>query len=370
MNGYKLSEGSSVMLDLIRGITAQVVVIGHGISFFGIFTFMHEPNFPWMQNMAVLIFFLLSGFLIGYSTTSKSKNGNNYNFIHYFIDRFSRIYTAFIPALIFVLAIDFISKNLQPESYAYENAFNLKTFIGNIFMLQDFPGLAIVSCKITSFGSARVFWTLAIEWWIYMLYGFLVLVFIKRNKINFSTIILLTFFSVVPIFNLIMGRGNGLTTYWIFGLLIYIVSGLNILEQVNKNLKIIGVLLLFGLGICRAYIQMEAYDPIFAFLLAMALWLLVDIFKDKKYSEHSMNIIKFNASFSYTLYLIHYSILSFFKTHFSNGNNPYLLFVLSFLTANVISILIGRYTEINATKRVKEFLYNKLENRNLQVLNN
>ena len=73
MKEYKLKEGSSVILDFIRGASAQVVVIGHGISFFGIFTFLHEPNFPWMQNIAVLIFFLLSGFLIPYSTIRKKK---------------------------------------------------------------------------------------------------------------------------------------------------------------------------------------------------------------------------------------------------------------------------------------------------------
>lgn len=48
MKEYKLQEGSSLILDLIRGVSAQIVVIGHGISFFGIFTFLHEPNFPWM----------------------------------------------------------------------------------------------------------------------------------------------------------------------------------------------------------------------------------------------------------------------------------------------------------------------------------
>ena len=48
MKEYKLNEGSSVILHLIRDVSTQVVVIGHGISFFGIFTFLHEPNFPWM----------------------------------------------------------------------------------------------------------------------------------------------------------------------------------------------------------------------------------------------------------------------------------------------------------------------------------
>ena len=60
----KLSEGGSVILDLIRGVSSQLVVVGHGISFFGIFAFLHQPNFPWMQNIAVLIFFYFQVLLL------------------------------------------------------------------------------------------------------------------------------------------------------------------------------------------------------------------------------------------------------------------------------------------------------------------
>ena len=73
MRDYKLTESNSIFLDLIRGLSSQLVVVGHGISFFGIFTSFHQPNFPWIQNIAVLIFFILSGFLISYSTFRKKK---------------------------------------------------------------------------------------------------------------------------------------------------------------------------------------------------------------------------------------------------------------------------------------------------------
>ena len=105
MKDVKLTKGNSIILDLIRGVSAQLVVIGHGISFFGIFKLVQQPNFPSIQNIAVLIFFILSGFLISYSTFRKS----NYGFKQYFIDRFSRIYTAFIPSLLFVFLLDYSS---------------------------------------------------------------------------------------------------------------------------------------------------------------------------------------------------------------------------------------------------------------------
>jgi peptidoglycan/LPS O-acetylase OafA/YrhL len=370
MNDYKLKEGSSVILDLIRGVSAQIVVVGHAISFFGIFTFLHEPNFPWMQDIAVLIFFLLSGFLISYSTVRKKLADKNYGFNKYFADRFSRIYTAFIPSIIFVLILDLISKNINPELYSYSKAFDLKTFVGNIFMLQDYSIFFFVPQDVvTSFGSARPFWTLAIEWWIYLLFGYLILVILKKSKISVSNVLILSLFSIVPVFNLISGRGNGLTTYWLFGSIVYVISTLNLLKGVNHNIKLIFTVVISGLALSRAYYKMDAYDPIFAFLLAIMLWLIIDIYKDKSISKNTTKIIRYNSSFSYTLYLVHYSILDFIKTHFYESANPYLLFLIGFISANVISILIGRYTELSLTKKVKLFLYKRIEDKRLATAN-
>ncbi|MDO8368160.1 MAG: acyltransferase [Saprospiraceae bacterium] len=363
MEEYKFEEGSSIILDLIRGVSAQVVVIGHGISFFGIFKFLHEPNFPWMQEIAVLIFFLLSGFLITYSTVKKKLNDVNYGFNHFFIDRFSRIYGAFIPAIFFVLTIDLISINITPESYNFESAFNLKTFIGNLFMFQDYPIFSFLAINVTSFGSARPFWTLAIEWWIYLWFGYIMLVILKNKKMTLLNILILTFLSIVPVYNLLKGRGDGLIVYWLFGAIIFIFSTLNLLVGISQKFKIFIVIILSGLSLVRAYLIMNAYDPIFAFLLAIVLWLLIDIYKNKNISIRIAQIIRFNASFSYTLYLVHYSILAFLKIHFSQNINPYLLFTIGFLISNIISILIGRYTEIYLTKKIKTFLYERIEDK-------
>ena len=360
MKQYKLTEGSSIIIDLIRGVSAQIVVIGHGISFFGIFTFLHEPNFPWIQNIAVLVFFLISGFLISYSTIRK-KDHIHYRFSHYFIDRFSRIYTAYIPAILFIFIIDLISQGISSETYSYANAFNFRTFLGNLLMLQDYPLQTIKwlpdQIKITSFGSARPLWTLAIEWWIYLSFGYLVLVILRKNTLTFFNYLLLFILSIIPLFNLILGRGNGLTMFWIFGLLVYVVSTLNALDTSSKKLKIMFLTLFSGLALVRTYIVMEAYDAIFAFLLSIALWLIIDLVKNTKIPTVLTKIIKYNASFSYTLYLTHYTILSFLQTHFSHSINPYVLFILGFILSNFFSILIGRYTELTLTYNVKQKLY-------------
>lgn len=143
---YTLSEGSSVTLDLIRLVSAQLVVIGHTIQGLEIFPFLQPPYAPYMQNVAVVVFFVLSGFLISYTVFSR-RDRTDYDFRVYFIDRFFRIYSGYLPAIVFIIVIDSINiAAFGREGFAYADALDLKTIIGNVLMLQDYP--ALVQCQI------------------------------------------------------------------------------------------------------------------------------------------------------------------------------------------------------------------------------
>ncbi|PCI99628.1 MAG: hypothetical protein COB15_03965 [Flavobacteriales bacterium] len=242
--------------------------------------------------------------------------------------------------------------------YSYESAFNIKTFIGNVFMLQDFPAFNYLN--ITSFGSARPFWTLAVEWWIYLCFGYIVLVIHRKKKNNVINLILLSFFSIVPFYNLIGGRGNGLSIYWIFGSLIFFLKRYDILQKVKFNIKILSFILLILIASARCYITRNAYDPIFAFTLAiilLLLLLLLDLCEKIMILVNITKIIRLGASYSFTLYLIHYSIIDFMHTHYSETFNPYLNFLIAFIISNVISLIIGHISEVPLTKKIKNHLY-------------
>ena len=365
MVNYKLNENSSLFLDLLRAFTAQLVVIGHGISYFSVFTFFQPPASPYIQNIAVLIFFILSGFLISYSVSNNIQKDPAYSFRSFFIDRFSRIYSAYLPAIIVIAAIDLISICLSDHSYTYYNAYNFKTVLGNLFMLQDFPIFSISKKlninfiePITSFGSARPFWTLAIEWWIYLWVGYFVFKIIKKEKISLLNILLLSFLSIVPVFNLISGRGNGLTVYWLFGAIVYYLSGRFQNYAIQKCIRWGLVVFLLFTATIRVLLTMKEYEPILAFLLAIALLISISLAYDteglKKYSK----IIRFTANYSFTLYLIHYSILDLLSSNYKGTANPYLLFCIGFLISNIIAAVLGYYTEIKLTKLVKSKLKN------------
>jgi peptidoglycan/LPS O-acetylase OafA/YrhL len=205
-----LTSNSVFVLNVLRVIAAQGVVFGHAISFFNIFASIQPPRGIYIQNISVVIFFLLSGFLITKSLVNAYLNDS---FLEYFSNRFIRIYVTLIPCLFFITLIDFLSINISSDTYLYANSFNIKTFFGNIFMLQDFP----INLSITSYGSCRPLWTLAIEFWLYISAGFMFLYVKKYTYFSWKMKIIALFSFIVPFNNLCAGRGNCLTLFWLLG---------------------------------------------------------------------------------------------------------------------------------------------------------
>jgi len=362
MTNYRLNENSSLFLDLLRAITAQVVVIGHGISFFSVFTFLQPPRFPYMQNIAVLIFFILSGFLISYSISNHLERNHHYNFKDFFIDRFSRIYTAYLPAILLVAALDAVHLLVAGQSYIYTDAYTLLTAMGNIAMLQDFPLLITLHKKIpsvetiTSFGSARPFWTLAIEWWIYLWVGYFVFKIVKNSTLSWQNILMLLLLSIVPVYNLVGGRGNGLTLYWLMGTLVYWFSGLFLEFKLTAFIQWTLLFLLLLTACLRLSITVKEYEPVLAFLLAAAILVSISITAQTKIFQKYRLIIRFAANYSFTLYLIHYTVLDLICSTYKNTTNPILLFTMGLVLCNILAALLGYYTEMKITPIVKHRL--------------
>ena len=150
------------ILESLRGFAAIYVATGHWIieksklpSYITLF-------FKFGQE-AVIIFFILSGFVIFYShNKSKDKSIGNY-----FIKRFRRIYFPLFCA--FIVSFVFVNEK-----------FVLKELIGNLLMLQDF-----VSGKpgnfVQPFLGNRPLWSLSYEWVFYLIFPFVFPV-IEHNK--------------------------------------------------------------------------------------------------------------------------------------------------------------------------------------------
>jgi len=346
---FRLSDSSSLLLNFLRGLAAQAVVIGHGISYFGV-----SDKLPNIQNSAVVIFFILSGIVIPYSTFNKLAKSPHHSFASYFLDRFSRIYTGFVPALFFVLCVDVLSKFLFGAGYAYSDSLNTHTFLGNLLMFQDHPlqGLirGVLSLKIfsplyflmpiTSFGSARPFWTVAIEWWIYLLFGWVVLRKDNRNGRPFIFLFILFILLIVPVFNWLNGRGNGLSMMWFMGLLVYIF-----LSRFAIDLSKLEFLFLVTLFLFCSFAWLfnssnnNVYNPAFAGSLALILYLALSSLQSNGIviPRALESTIVFNADISYMLYLVHYTLLDILYVW--RGAGGWTSVLMGFFLSNLVAVV-------------------------------
>jgi len=141
-------------LESLRGFAAIYVAMGHFL--------LKMPHIPSVINYmfrfgqeAVIIFFILSGFVIFYSY----EKGKEKTLTIYFVKRFRRIYFPFICAII--LSIVLVS-----------STFSVKELLGNLFMLQDF-GTGKPGNIVNSFLGNLPLWSLSYEWVFYIIFPFI-----------------------------------------------------------------------------------------------------------------------------------------------------------------------------------------------------
>lgn len=146
-----------IELEALRGFAAIYVVLHHTLSVFFPSNLLLNYLFKFGQE-AVMVFFLLSGYVIAMSLDKK-----HYTFKEYFIHRFLRIYTVFIFAII-----------LSGLMYFYINPsaiFDIKQLFLNIMMMQDHSGMKPGTFVDPIFNNNPL-WSLSYEWWFYMIYFF------------------------------------------------------------------------------------------------------------------------------------------------------------------------------------------------------
>ncbi|MBI1203527.1 MAG: acyltransferase family protein [Rhodopseudomonas sp.] len=107
---YKsMNRTTSLFLDLVRLLAALVVLLHHA-AFHGTYI---PGAFIRTGTDAVMVFFVLSGFVISYSAETKDKTGKDFT-----ISRLARLLSVVIPAIFLTIVADIIGSRLSPELYA------------------------------------------------------------------------------------------------------------------------------------------------------------------------------------------------------------------------------------------------------------
>ncbi len=141
-------------LEAIRGVSALYVFLHHYIHYSQELDFL-KPFFIFGQ-IALMVFFVLSGFVIYYATVYRDPY---ITFREYFLRRFRRIY----PAFLLVLGLTYLVMCLIQGDWADPRPGEL---LGNIFQLQDKGPYRIVY----PFWRNAPLWSLSYEWWFYMIF--------------------------------------------------------------------------------------------------------------------------------------------------------------------------------------------------------
>jgi peptidoglycan/LPS O-acetylase OafA/YrhL len=143
-----------VVLEAIRGLAAFYVVLHHFAHF------LLQDQYPRFARLfvfgqpAVMVFFVMSGFVIFHSTTAIRRQ---IGFREYFIRRFRRIYPLFTIALI----LAYFGNSAAKHSFVTPDYVQL---LGNVVMLQD--GIKPGSWFAPFMGNTPL-WSLSYEWFFY-----------------------------------------------------------------------------------------------------------------------------------------------------------------------------------------------------------
>jgi peptidoglycan/LPS O-acetylase OafA/YrhL len=335
---------TSSMLDALRWGGAQAVCVGHALSFFGVGDNWRPPNYPYMQNIGVLVFFVLSGFVIAHALVRAASRpeGGLGTFV---VDRFARIYTALLPAMILIALGDGLL--LWYGRHEHPSYVTASAFLGTLGMFQNYSGLFKGLLAVPSFGSAGHLWSLAVEWHIYLFAGGL---FFALSGRKWLPALLLAFvFSAVPLEffgSLKQGaHGHGLSYLWLLGFGAYFLARTDVARFIP--VKVLGLITIV-VSCCWIATTTPAaeYDPKLYPLLAVAFLMLVLMTQRTRLlvGRPAFRLfVRRLADYSFSLYLIHYSLL--YALHILWKESPVLAAGIGVVACNVIAWGLASQTE-------------------------
>jgi peptidoglycan/LPS O-acetylase OafA/YrhL len=297
-----------------------------------------------LGQQAVMIFFVLSGYLIG-GEVMREMNNNSFSWKVYLIKRLVRLYIVLIPALLLTVAFDHIGNNFYNFLGGYDRFFdsgkeNLTTFLINFFMLQHSHGAI--------FGSNDPLWSLAYEFWYYLLFPLIAQVCLTKSK---STKIVSIGF-ILLILSLISLKITLYFSIWLLGVMIWFVPK-NIFLNFKPPFYFLSALFLLTVSFSRYK------TGFFGDLLVGAAYASIVLYFI--YNKDCLCRVLINwkgnkvlANFSYSLYLLHFPFMMlFFNIYYLNYGDirlelnmaSFVLFLLAILLIYLYSYVVFYFSE-------------------------
>jgi peptidoglycan/LPS O-acetylase OafA/YrhL len=331
---------ASVHLDALRGLAAVWVCLGHGRGIFletrigtlitgkphvysGPAQSTAEPiiirhlRFSELLNgqhalarVAVIVFFVLSGFLVGGSVIRIMRKGT-FSWKRYLFQRLTRLWIVLIPALLLGAVLDVSGMYLM---HSQENIYRcgpivaptmvthltVSAFVGNMLFLQG---------TVTEFfGTNGPLWSLAYEFWYYLFFPLLMIAFFgsERKRTRVLSGVLLTI-----LFAASGWRVGVWFSIWLLGAWIASLP-LKLPATIRRPVTFCaGMFLLAAIYLqLRFPINLFVSDFLLGVVVSLFLWTLLHargVSVHPLYRRSAQGL----SHMSYTLYLVHYPMLIF-----------------------------------------------------------
>ena len=321
-----MPKGQSVYLDLLRTLAALAVFGAH----------LTNPNVtsvgitlpPLLGHGAVIIFFVLSGHLISYVAMTRETEWRVFA-----CRRAARIYSVAIPALLVTAAVDhfmlYNGTGGNVRLYQYDNIFKyvilFLSFTTDIWFLQE-----------DAFSNVP-YWSLCYEVWYYIAFGSLIFLSGWRRILAILAVAILVgprLWLLFPVW--LMGWGvHYAQRAWpldpITAKRLFLASGLAVVVILSTNHTML-INMWFDEwlnGIPSQYFRYSQYvftDIFLGLLVSVNIW-------SARFSnlnlEYVDKVILYAASFSFTLYLMHFPLLFLWSVVFEARLLPVMLATLA-----------------------------------------
>ena len=313
-----MNRKRNVALDIIRGVAALEVMFSHLRNFlyldFHLLTqtsllvraFYYITGFG---HQAVIIFFVLSGYLVGGSVLDSRPDGFA---IRYILNRLTRLWMVLVPCLLATYFWNTLGLKTGGGGYLHglmnppitsAPQYNgvhteFSTFVGNLMFLQT-----IVT---PVYGDNGPLWSLANEFWYYMLFPLLFFGLSLSWRISSMYRALLLILAFLIILFLPSAIISGFFI-WLFGALIYYISNKSIPKLFTRfwfcALCLLAFFTLYHLSRVRA-IPDILLGMVFAALLPI-------ILQFRQPPKYIVLLSMWLSDFSYTIYLAHFPLAAF-----------------------------------------------------------
>jgi peptidoglycan/LPS O-acetylase OafA/YrhL len=310
---------------MLRGVAAYLVLAGHLRAY--IFQSFSELEIAGSQagalvkslyfatglgHQAVIIFFALSGFLVG-GTMLDNILSKRFCWSRYLLRRLTRLWIVIIPALLLTLVFDYIGMKLTGGA-GYDGRYfdlyaegpsapigvdhSVSTFLGNAVFLQ--------TMYVATFGSNAPMWSLANEFWYYIIFPIIPWIVFSRASMAAKGIGLSVMVSILAVMPAAMLEGGAI---WVAGAAAFGCSRQQAFSAfLTSNLIRFAALIFFVVALASSRTPGWSTSDL-ALGLAVAAVLPVFAHFPSPGGIYS-RVVRGLSEISYTLYLTHFPFLT------------------------------------------------------------